>query len=136
MTHDGQPVSHDRGIADQRGLGAGSERTQVVQIVVWPHLRANGKPHRSYFDCRVEGGPFLCTSRQPFLQAARELIALGCHPDAILVMRHAGSDVEALKARVAAAARLTVDEHNGTRFASWKPFPSSARKGKKRDEAA
>jgi len=31
----------------------------------------------------------LCVSRQPFLDSARELIALGFDPGAILVVKHA-----------------------------------------------
>ena len=117
------------------GVPAGSQHG-VIEIVVSAHVRANGKPHRSNFDCRVVGGPFLCTSRQPFLQAARELIKMGCHPETVLVMRHADSAVEALRARIGVAAELTVDEHNGTRFAPWKPFPWSSGKSEERDKAA
>jgi hypothetical protein len=47
---------------------------------------------------------------------------MGHHPDTTLVMRHAGSDVMALRGRLGIAAGLTFDEYNGTRFAPWKPF--------------
>jgi hypothetical protein len=117
------------------GLQAATEpeSKRTIEIIVSRHMRSNGKPHRSDFDCHIEGGAFLCTSRQPFLEAARALIAMGSHPDVVLVMRHAGSRVVALRATLGVAARLTVDEHNGTRFARWKPFPSE---NERRNEAA
>jgi hypothetical protein len=109
---------------------------QVIEIVIAKGKRSNGTPHPSLFDCWVENsGRLLCTSRQPFLDAARALVALGCHPNTILVMRHAGSSVEALRASLQVAARLTVDECNGTRFARWKSFSKSVG-STRRDEAA
>jgi hypothetical protein len=99
-----------------------STSKQSLLIIVSPHVASNGRRHPSDFDCWLEGGPFLCISRQPFLQAARVLKAMGHHPDTTLVMRHAGSDVMALRGRLGIAAGLTVDEYNGTRFAPWKPF--------------
>jgi hypothetical protein len=68
----------------------------------------------------------LCVSRQPFLDGARKLLDGGHDPRTILIMRHAGSDDVALRGWSAAAAKLTVDEHNGTVFAKWKPFRRSA----------
>ena len=41
-------------------------------------------------------------------------------------MRHAGANHVALSSTVGKAAKLTVDEHNGTVFAKWKPHPVSA----------
>jgi hypothetical protein len=43
----------------------------------------------------------------------------------MLVMRWAGSKDWALRGPLGVAAKLTVDEHNGT-FAKWKPFSRSA----------
>ncbi len=62
----------------------------------------------------------LCRSAQPLLDGARALLAMGCDPSAGLVMRRAGSDLDALRTRVGVAAGLTVDETN-VRFARWKP---------------
>jgi hypothetical protein len=64
----------------------------------------------------------LCTSRQPFLDAARVLVSEGLDPDAVLSVRHAGSAVVALSARLGVAAKLTVNE-SGTRFVVWKAHP-------------
>jgi hypothetical protein len=58
------------------------------------------------FEARLGGRPdarVLCTSRQPFLDAAI-LLAEGCDPDAMLVTRHAGKTGDALTARLGTAA--------------------------------
>jgi hypothetical protein len=74
------------------------------------------------FTASVDGRVVVESSRQPFLDAARALIAEGQHPDTVIVMRHDGTVTDALRARLDAAARLTVDEST-TRFARWKPHP-------------
>ena len=68
-------------------------------------------------------GRLLCRSRQPFLDSARELLATGYPADTIIVMRHAGSAVESVRATVGAAAALTVSEeaNRPPRFKLWKP---------------
>ena len=66
----------------------------------------------------------LASSRQPLLDGARALLAEGCQPDTLLIMRRADG-VDALRARAGDAARLTVDETR-TSFARWKPFFRSA----------
>ena len=100
------------------------QRPKTIDIVVSPRVRQNAGLHPYDFDCWLADGPLLCTSRQPFLQAARVLIALGHDPVTTLAMRHKDSKVESLRARLGVAASLSVDEHNGTRFVSWKPFPA------------
>ena len=67
----------------------------------------------------------LLTSRQPLLDAARLLLALGCKPDAQIVMRRRASQSDDLRAQLCVAARYTVDESK-TAFAIWKPFSRSA----------
>jgi hypothetical protein len=67
----------------------------------------------------------LCISRQPFLDCARKLIMRGHDPRTILVMRGAGAKEWALRGPLGVAAKLTVDEHNGS-FAKWKPLSRSA----------
>jgi hypothetical protein len=53
----------------------------------------------------------------PLVDAARELVRLGADPDAIIAMKRVGSDTVCLRARLAAAARLTVKEtENGPAF--------------------
>jgi hypothetical protein len=67
----------------------------------------------------------LCVSRQPLLDAARLLLALGCNPKAIIAQRRIGSNKDDLWAPLGVAAQYTVDEYR-TIFARWKPFPQSA----------
>jgi hypothetical protein len=93
---------------------------QIV-IVVTPDTR----PGR-YRACVENEEEPLCVSRQPFLDGARKLLARGHDRRTMLVMRWAGSKDWALRGRLGAAAELTVDEHNGTVFAKWKPLSRSA----------
>jgi hypothetical protein len=76
------------------------------------------------FTAHLDGRPIV-TSRQPFLDAARELLKLGHLADAIIIMRHAGSEIDALRSTIGKAARLTVKEAaagRGPRFAPWNVF--------------
>jgi hypothetical protein len=99
----------------------------MLCLIVTPHRNKQGRRHPNRFDAMLEGETeVLCTSSQPFLDGARKLLARGHSPQTILVMRHAGSDDVALRGSLGAAAKLTVDEHNGTVFAKWKPFCRSA----------
>jgi len=77
------------------------------------------------FSAHLEDGRLLVkTSRQPFLDAARVLLAEGADPHTTILMRHRGSDVNALRAQLGVAAGLTVREEDGRppRFARWKPL--------------
>ena len=78
------------------------------------------------FDARL-GDRLLCQSTPtPFCDASRVMLAEGlAEPADTLVMRHAGSQVDALRATVAVAARLTVAEGDRLpRFAPWQPAPA------------
>jgi hypothetical protein len=55
-------------------------------------------------------GEALCVSRQPFFEAARELIARGFPAEVMLIMRWRGSSADALRGRLGLAAGLTVSE--------------------------
>jgi hypothetical protein len=64
------------------------------------------------------------SSRQPFLDAARVPISQGYDGNAILVMKYLGSDIIALKAPLAKAAKLGVEEGpNGPRFVPFRTGP-------------
>jgi hypothetical protein len=52
----------------------------------------------------------VASSRQPFLDAARVLLADGCDPATVIVMRHAASDFDALRSTVGFAAGLVVED--------------------------
>ena len=72
-----------------------------------------------------DGTVVVASSRQPFLDAARFLIAAGHDPDSWIEGWRAGATTFALRAWLATAAALTVDETK-TVFAKWKPFSRSA----------
>jgi hypothetical protein len=97
-----------------------TDRPTQILITVAPGRR----PARYCAYVETEQEPF-CESRQPFLDSARKLIARGHDPQTMLVMRWAGAKEWALRGPLGAAAKLTVDEHNGT-FAKWKPLSGSA----------
>jgi hypothetical protein len=69
-------------------------------------------------------------SRTPFFDAARALLAAGlADPSDTLVMRHAGSAHDALRARVGVAAKLMVREETTDgkpRFVPWTPHPRAS----------
>jgi hypothetical protein len=73
------------------------------------------------FAASLDGRQLLCTSRHPFLDSARVLLAEGVPPQTRLTMCHVGSFANSLTATVGAAAKLTVDE-SGPRFAKWQAW--------------
>ncbi len=79
---------------------------------------------RDRFAARLDGRVLVRSSRTPFCDAARVLLAEGFDHSITIVMRHRGSDVDALRARLGVAARLTVREEDGRapRFTRWKPL--------------
>lgn len=64
----------------------------------------------SRFEARCGAQLIVASTRQPLLDGARALLAAGDHLDTIAVMRHVGSDVDALIARIGTAARFYVEE--------------------------
>jgi hypothetical protein len=109
---------------NQLGKEAGSV---APNLIVSPYQDKHGRANPNKFQASLEGETaVLCVSSQPFLDGARILLDRGLDPDAILVMQHAGSDDVALHGSLGKTAMLTVDEHNGTVFARWKPFSLSA----------
>ena len=89
-----------------------------MMIIVTPTSRRPGR-----YDARLDDGRVLVTaSKQPFVDAARRLIDFGYDPTTVLVMRHAGSDTDALIGRIGAAAKLRVKEGRGRpRFVAFDP---------------
>jgi hypothetical protein len=73
------------------------------------------------FEGTVDGQVIVTGTMQPFFSAARVLLERGASPDDVLIMRHAGSSVDALRAKIGVAAKLTVDESGGQRprFRTW-----------------
>ena len=98
-----------------------------IDITISPCLKkammGGGKVHRDEFNTYL-GDRLLCSSsRTPFVDAARALIAAGHDPEATLVMRHRGSNHDALWAKLGYAATLTV---SGSQFALFRGELSTA----------
>jgi hypothetical protein len=75
---------------------------QVRLVTVSP----NGAP--DHYDAFVNGKLVVSSSRQPFLDAARALLERGADSNSWLILRHADSDTDSLRAKVGVAAQLTV----------------------------
>jgi hypothetical protein len=91
-----------------------------VTIVVKPHkLEKRGMRYAAF----VEGRE-ICQSRTPFLAGARALRAEGHADDTRLEMKHEGSDVVCLRAKLGVAAGLAIVESDtlGLVFHPWVPF--------------
>jgi hypothetical protein len=70
------------------------------------------------------GELLVVSSPQPVLDSSRVLIEKGFDPGTLLEMKHAGSDVVALRCRLGKAARLSVEEGvNGPRFVPFRNAP-------------
>jgi len=66
--------------------------------------------HGRFVTMLADGSVILPSSRQPLLDAARVLLALGCDPEQRLVMRHQGSSINAMSGKIGELAKLTVRE--------------------------
>jgi hypothetical protein len=64
----------------------------------------------SWFEAWCGGQLIVARTREPLLDGARVLLAAGYHPDTIAVMRHAGSESDALTARIGTAAQFYIEE--------------------------
>jgi hypothetical protein len=81
------------------------------------------------YEARIDNGRLLVSSsRQPFLDGCRQLIRLGFDADEVAELRHRGSSVTSLRARIGDGAKQTVAERDrgGPYFEPWKARPSSA----------
>ena len=99
------------------GRDAASQLTEIL-ILVEPVSRGR-------FCARLaDGGRVIVrSSRQPFLDAARRLLAIGYDQTTLLAMRHVGSDTDCLIAQIGAASTLRVKEdRGGPYFVPWEPI--------------
>jgi hypothetical protein len=96
-------------------VSASAAKTIMAMITVTPTAGPRGR--RGYFDASLtDGSVVIRASRQPFLDAARQLLDLGYDPAGVL------SD-GGLTAQIGAAAKLRVKEdRNGPRFLAWEPI--------------
>ena len=72
----------------------------------------------------VLSGRILCTSRQPFFDGARVLLAEGVEPATVYEARHQGSTTVAMRSTVGEAAKwtVTVSAAGGLQKKLWSPF--------------
>ena len=80
------------------------DRTQGHNVVITAIPLGKG-----HFEARCDGEVIVARTREPLLDGARALLAAGYHPDTSAVMRHAGSGVDVLTARIGTAARFYVE---------------------------
>jgi hypothetical protein len=94
-------------------------------LMVSPAPRKSGGVLPGKFDAWL--GERLIVEASRICDGARALLAQGlAAPGDLLIMRHVGSEHDALRAAVGVAAELTVDETSGNgtpRFVRWKPMP-------------
>jgi hypothetical protein len=91
-----------------------TERKQGERITIGVRPAPRGKDSRvALFDAFVDGQR-MCRSRQPFLDACRELIKRGAAPDAVAEMRHEATGTLSLRARIGVAARWVVRDLSRT----------------------
>jgi hypothetical protein len=62
------------------------------------------------FDCHHDGR-YLCSSPSPFIDGCRHLLAQGYDPTARVVMRHAGSEDDALRGVLGRVAGVEIGSH-------------------------
>jgi hypothetical protein len=94
-------------------------------IIVSPKRARVPRAAPDLYDARLaDRDVVLCSSKEPFLDSARELLRLAlARPEDTLRMRHEGSTTVALTSSVGAAAALAVSEANGRpRFVPWRQF--------------
>jgi hypothetical protein len=114
----GNPGASDADHSEQNGPSPNTEPHVRQQLLIVEPVGRRGK-----FAARLDGRLLVRSSRTPFCDAARALLAEGVDSSTILVMRHAGSEVDALRARLGVAARLTVREDRGApEFVRYRAF--------------
>jgi hypothetical protein len=108
-------VSHQ----DAAGESKPHSLASTLVVIVAPAPRSAGR-----FEAHLDGDDHvLCVSRTPFLTAARKLVAQGYDRGLTIILRHAGSDTDSLRAKLGTAASLTVKETGyGPQLQPWKPI--------------
>jgi hypothetical protein len=108
------------------GTATSAAKAKTVMIIVTPTTRRPG-----HYNAGLEDGSVIVqASRQPFLDAARALINHGVDPSIILEMWHQGAAHHSLRAQLAHAAKMAVEERNvggkPPRFVRYRPFNRAA----------
>jgi hypothetical protein len=107
-----------------RAPGFQAQAAAPVVIVAVPAFDSVSQRLPAHFDALVDDQAIVTSTRQPFFDGCRALLALGYDPGQVAVMRHAGSPVDCLYGAIGAAAALTVKEPDADaiRLATWKAF--------------
>ena len=103
-------------------------RDAPVAILALAAVGPHGERPPGLYDAYLGTRLLAARTRQPFLDGARALVALGFDPGTTVVLKHIGSDTECLRARLGVAARLTVKERDRGRvtFEPWQDAPLSS----------
>jgi len=119
-------------ISGQNSTGLAPEPPAAIILTVAPALNPDGR--RAYssrgplFVGMIGDRRIVERSPQPFVDAARALLAEGISPDTRLAMRHGGSPDDALRSTVGVSARQTVSDTNNGKpiFRRWAPNPNAS----------
>jgi hypothetical protein len=120
-----------------RGDGAGGRdfehageplyvKANSTQVEYQPPLIITVAPlGRGRFRAELDGCVIVASSRTPFVDAARVLIARGHDPNVLLAMQRVGDDAFALRAALGIAARLAVleNDRHAPKFIRWEAYP-------------
>jgi hypothetical protein len=103
--------------------------SEIPRIARFPDLIITIRPiGADKYEVQHAGRVLVRSSTEPFLAAARALLAEGWPPGAVLAMRHRGEPDFALRGKLGQVAKVTVENcTDGTpRLRRWKPSPYSA----------
>jgi hypothetical protein len=108
-------------------------KSRTVVLVVAERARRDGK-----YSAHHNGRLVVANSTQPFLDAARVLLAQGLDPGARYVMRRSPDGSDALISTLGQAAKLAVreDDRVGPMFVRHQPMAEEARAALRRDRNA
>jgi len=101
-------------------------KASSTQVEYQPPLIITVAPlGRGRFRAEFHGRVIVASSRTPFVDAARVLIARGHDPNIVLAMQHVGDDAFALRAVLGIAARLAVleNDRHAPKFIRWEAYP-------------
>ena len=100
-------------------------RPSFVRLIIRPHPHRIGAKIADRFDAFLDG-EFICTSREPLFDGARELLARGYDPSTLMTTRHVGKSFDNFKpAPIGKLAKLMIEESDagGLRMRKWEPHP-------------
>jgi hypothetical protein len=108
----------------------------TIRLIVFPEAEVRDDPKTSdgrhvRFAAMVEGSSeFVCLSRQPLVDGARELLARGYDPTTLLTMRHADRPYDSFEPQpISEWAKWTYSEGRKAKLARvrWMPRPDIGR---------